>query len=87
MCALDFDTIQRGLIFCIYIRRSGLRFFRNAQGQRIAYVDEGNGPILALPAWWVSHLDLESREPAYARFFAQLGSDRARCWSARRAPR
>jgi pimeloyl-ACP methyl ester carboxylesterase len=49
-----------------------VRFFRNRAGQRIAYSDEGEGPLVLLPAWWVSHLERNADDPAYCRFFARL---------------
>ena len=49
------------------------RFFRNARGERLAYVMHGSGPTLVFPAWWVSHLDRNSEDPAFADFFARLG--------------
>jgi pimeloyl-ACP methyl ester carboxylesterase len=51
-----------------------VRFFKNRAGQRIAYADEGAGPLIVLPAWWVSHLERDADEPAYARFFSRLSS-------------
>lgn len=51
-----------------------LRFFTNRSGGRIAYVDEGAGPLVVLPPWWVSHLELDAQDPAYARFFARLAA-------------
>jgi len=49
-----------------------VRFFENRERRRIAYVDEGRGPLVALPAWWVSHLEREAETAPYARFFARL---------------
>jgi pimeloyl-ACP methyl ester carboxylesterase len=51
-----------------------VRFFENRAKQRVAYVDEGEGELVVLPAWWVSHLERDMEDPAYARFFAQLAS-------------
>src|SRR5262245_19369615 len=51
-----------------------VRFFKNRAGQRIAYADEGAGPLVVLPAWWVSHLERDADEPACARFFSRLSS-------------
>jgi pimeloyl-ACP methyl ester carboxylesterase len=51
-----------------------VRFAKNAAGQRIAYVEEGVGPCIVLPAWWVSHLELDGDEPEYGRFFRRLAS-------------
>jgi pimeloyl-ACP methyl ester carboxylesterase len=49
-----------------------VRFFQNRAGRRIAYRDEGDGPLLVLPAWWVSHLERDADDPAYERFFDKL---------------
>jgi pimeloyl-ACP methyl ester carboxylesterase len=49
-----------------------VRFFRNGAGARVAYVDEGEGPLVALPAWWVSHLERDAEGPEYSRFFERL---------------
>jgi pimeloyl-ACP methyl ester carboxylesterase len=51
-----------------------VRFVVARSGHRLAYVDEGAGPLLVLPAWWVSHLERDAEAPAYARFFARLAS-------------
>src|SRR5262249_15648301 len=49
-----------------------VRFCRNRAGQRVAYSDEGEGPLVLLPAWGVSHLERNADDPAYRRFFARL---------------
>jgi pimeloyl-ACP methyl ester carboxylesterase len=49
-----------------------VRFCVSPKGHRIAFVDEGTGPLLVFPPKWVSHLELEAHEPAYARFFSEL---------------
>lgn len=51
-----------------------VRFLVVRSGHRLAYVDEGAGPLLVLPAWWVSHLERDAEAPAYARFFARLAA-------------
>jgi pimeloyl-ACP methyl ester carboxylesterase len=51
-----------------------VRFVVARSGHRLAYVDEGDGPPLILPAWWVSHLQRDAESPAYARFFARLAA-------------
>jgi pimeloyl-ACP methyl ester carboxylesterase len=48
-----------------------VRFCVGPRG-RIAYVDEGTGPLLVFPPKWVGHLELEAQEPAYVRFFSEL---------------
>lgn len=51
----------------------GVRFFKNRDGHRIAYADEGQGAPLVLPAWWVSHL-----EPRAAHLHARRRACRSR---------
>ena len=51
-----------------------VRFFRDRGGHRIAYADEGHGPLLVFPSWWVSHLERDADDPAYRRFFAALAA-------------
>ncbi|MGO8968158.1 MAG: alpha/beta fold hydrolase [Myxococcaceae bacterium] len=49
-----------------------VRFFQNQARQRIAYVDEGEGSLVLLPPWWVSHLERDADDPDYQRFFTRL---------------
>jgi pimeloyl-ACP methyl ester carboxylesterase len=51
---------------------AGVRFFKNRDGHRIAYADEGDGVPLVLPAWWVTHLERDAEDPDYRRFFDAL---------------
>ena len=51
-----------------------VRFLVTRAGHRLAYVDEGRGPLLFFPTWWVSHLERDAEAPAYARFFARLAA-------------
>jgi pimeloyl-ACP methyl ester carboxylesterase len=51
-----------------------LRFFQNQERLRIAYVDEGEGPLVLLPPWWVSHLERDAGDADYRRFFARLST-------------
>jgi pimeloyl-ACP methyl ester carboxylesterase len=41
---------------------------------RIACAVDGAGPLLVLPAWWVSHVERDLANPAFARFFARLAT-------------
>ena len=54
--------------------RSSIRFFRNAAGERIAYVVDGRGPWLVFPAWWVSHVERDLDHPGFAGLFERLAS-------------
>lgn len=49
-----------------------LRFCRTADGTSIAYLRVGTGPVLVLPAWWYSHLDLLWAHPPARTFFTTL---------------
>ncbi len=51
-----------------------VRFLVTRAGHRIAYADEGRGPLLLFSPWWVSHLERDVEAPAYARFFARLAA-------------
>jgi pimeloyl-ACP methyl ester carboxylesterase/DNA-binding CsgD family transcriptional regulator len=50
---------------------AGIRFLRFS-GRRVAYELTGEGPPLVLPAWWVSHLELDWRDPEYRSFWESL---------------
>ena len=42
-------------------------------GRRLAYEVAGEGPLLVCPAWWVSHLELDRGNEAFARFWDAFG--------------
>jgi pimeloyl-ACP methyl ester carboxylesterase/DNA-binding CsgD family transcriptional regulator len=42
-------------------------------GRRIAYATVGEGPLLAMPAWWVSHVVEDWRDAGFRRFVETLG--------------
>ena len=50
-----------------------IKFLTKANGERVAYALHGSGPYLAVPAWWVSHLELDWEQPSYQAFFDHLG--------------
>ncbi len=50
----------------------GIRFFTNRMDQNVAYTTHGKGPWLVVPAWWVSHLELDWEDDDYRQFFSQL---------------
>lgn len=41
--------------------------------RRLAYEVAGEGPLLVCPAWWVSHLELDRGDDAFARFWEATG--------------
>jgi pimeloyl-ACP methyl ester carboxylesterase/DNA-binding CsgD family transcriptional regulator len=51
---------------------SGIRFL-GFGGRRIAYELRGEGAPVIAAAWWVSHLELEWRDPAFRSFWESLG--------------
>jgi pimeloyl-ACP methyl ester carboxylesterase len=48
-----------------------VRFVRG-KGARIACAVDGVGPLLVLPAWWVSHVERDFTDSAFRRFFTRL---------------
>ena len=42
-------------------------------GRRLAFEVAGEGPLLVCPAWWVSHLELDRADEAFARFWKAIG--------------
>lgn len=49
-----------------------VQFFTHAGGQSVAYSVTGSGPPLVVPAWWVSHLELDWQQPEFCQFFSAL---------------
>jgi pimeloyl-ACP methyl ester carboxylesterase/DNA-binding CsgD family transcriptional regulator len=47
--------------------------FLTVGDRRLAYEVAGEGPLLVCPAWWVSHLELERGNEAFARFWEAIG--------------
>lgn len=50
-----------------------VRFFTATNGKSVAYARNGAGPFLVVPAWWVSHLELDWRNQNFRQFFEALG--------------
>jgi pimeloyl-ACP methyl ester carboxylesterase/DNA-binding CsgD family transcriptional regulator len=48
--------------------------FLTVGGRRVAYEVAGEGPLLLCPAWWVSHLELDRGNPAFAQFWEAIGA-------------
>jgi pimeloyl-ACP methyl ester carboxylesterase/DNA-binding CsgD family transcriptional regulator len=46
-------------------------------GRRIAYQVTGDGPPLVVPAWWVSHLELDWRDQSVRGFWESVGEGHA----------
>jgi pimeloyl-ACP methyl ester carboxylesterase/DNA-binding CsgD family transcriptional regulator len=51
---------------------TGIRFVPFA-GRRVAYELTGEGPPLVAAAWWISHLELDWRDPRSRRFWESIG--------------
>ncbi len=49
-----------------------IAFLRRPDGQRIAYMTWGNGPVLVAPPGWVSHLELQWKLLGMEGFYARL---------------
>jgi pimeloyl-ACP methyl ester carboxylesterase/DNA-binding CsgD family transcriptional regulator len=47
--------------------------FLDVGDRRVAYSVAGEGPPLVAPAWWVSHLELDWKDPAFRAFWASVG--------------
>ena len=56
-------------------RRTG---FLRYDGRRVAYATVGDGPVLVLPAWWVSHVSEdwqgEAQSDAFRSFIEALAT-------------
>jgi pimeloyl-ACP methyl ester carboxylesterase/DNA-binding CsgD family transcriptional regulator len=48
--------------------------FVELDGRRIAYATVGDGPLLVLPSWWVSHLVEDWRDAGFREFVEALAS-------------
>jgi pimeloyl-ACP methyl ester carboxylesterase/DNA-binding CsgD family transcriptional regulator len=50
--------------------------FTEEEGRRIAWARSGEGPPLVLCGWWMSHLELNWRDPRFRAFVEALGRHR-----------
>jgi pimeloyl-ACP methyl ester carboxylesterase/DNA-binding CsgD family transcriptional regulator len=46
--------------------------FCEVDGRRLAYASVGEGPLLVLPTWWISHLEADWEDEAFSSFFSEL---------------
>jgi pimeloyl-ACP methyl ester carboxylesterase/DNA-binding CsgD family transcriptional regulator len=51
--------------------RRGIQFLDWAD-RRVAFEVTGDGPVLVVPAWWVSHLEADAGDERYRRFWRGL---------------
>jgi pimeloyl-ACP methyl ester carboxylesterase/DNA-binding CsgD family transcriptional regulator len=49
--------------------------FLHLGARRLAYEVRGAGPALVVPAWWVSHLELDWQNPGVRRFWEGVAED------------
>jgi len=47
---------------------------RGRRGHRLATAVDGSGPVLVLPAWWVSHVERDFANPVFRAFFSALAA-------------
>ncbi|HXE46421.1 MAG TPA: class I SAM-dependent methyltransferase [Conexibacter sp.] len=66
---------RRRLTRSLVVREVEVRFL-SFRGRRVAYAVSGDGPALVVPAWWVSHLELNWRDRAFRSFWAAVGEGR-----------
>ena len=52
----------------------GIRFLEFAD-RRVAYSVTGTGPPLVAPAWWISHLELDWRDPTFRSLWEFVGEN------------
>jgi pimeloyl-ACP methyl ester carboxylesterase/DNA-binding CsgD family transcriptional regulator len=57
------------------VEEPAIRFTREG-GHRIAWAQTGDGPPLVLAGWWMSHLELNWRDPRFRAFVEVLGRQR-----------
>jgi pimeloyl-ACP methyl ester carboxylesterase/DNA-binding CsgD family transcriptional regulator len=48
--------------------------FLRFDGHRVAYASVGEGPVLVMPAWWVSHVTEDWRSAPFRRFVESLAT-------------
>jgi pimeloyl-ACP methyl ester carboxylesterase/DNA-binding CsgD family transcriptional regulator len=48
--------------------------FLHHRGCRVAYAVTGEGPALVAPAWWISHLELDWRQPAFRQLWESVAA-------------
>ena len=61
--------MPRGVIWVPVEQRTG---FVEFDGRRIAYATVGDGPLLVMPSWWVSHLVEDWRDTGFRAFVQAL---------------
>jgi pimeloyl-ACP methyl ester carboxylesterase/DNA-binding CsgD family transcriptional regulator len=63
------------LLYACCVEEQTIRFTRG-RGRRIAWAQSGSGPPLVITGWWMSHLELNWREPRFRAFVDALARHR-----------
>ena len=48
-----------------------VQFFKQADGRRVAYAVDGDGPVLVCPAWWTSHVEEDWEDAGFRALVAE----------------
>jgi pimeloyl-ACP methyl ester carboxylesterase/DNA-binding CsgD family transcriptional regulator len=49
--------------------------FFDFEERKVAYATLGQGPVIVFPSWWLSHIEIEWRDPAFRAFFGALAAE------------
>src|SRR5271156_4400134 len=55
------------------VDEQAIRFTADEGGRRIAWASSGSGPPLVFSGWWMSHLELNWRDPRFHAYVETLG--------------
>jgi pimeloyl-ACP methyl ester carboxylesterase/DNA-binding CsgD family transcriptional regulator len=58
------------------VEEQAIHFTTDQRGRRIAWAQSGDGPPLVFSGWWMSHLELNWRDPRFRAFVETLGRHR-----------
>jgi hypothetical protein len=74
VCASVRGSRGEGIACVLWCRQpvAEIRFL-SVGGRRLGYEVSGVGPLWLSPAWWVSHLELDRGDRAFARFWGAVG--------------
>jgi pimeloyl-ACP methyl ester carboxylesterase/DNA-binding CsgD family transcriptional regulator len=63
------------VLYPCFVAEQAIRFTED-RGRRIAWTQTGEGPPLVFAGWWMSHLELNWRDPRFRAFVDALGEHR-----------